>query len=47
MCGFLLGGQAGGQRFGPGAVGGYLAISALITIVALWGMGRVAPEEKR
>ena len=35
------------ERFGPAAVGGYLAVSALITIVALWGMGRVAPEEKR
>lgn len=32
------------EWFGPGAVGGYLAISALITIAALWGMGRVAPE---
>lgn len=35
------------ERFGPGAVGGYLVISALVTIVALWGMGRVAPEERR
>lgn len=30
--------------FGPGAVGGYLAGSAIISIVALWMLGRVAPE---
>ena len=30
--------------FGPGAVGGYLAASAVISILALWMLGRVAPE---
>ena len=35
------------EGFGPAAVGGYLALSALISIAALWGMGWVVPEEKR
>ena len=30
--------------FGPAAVGAYLAAAALITVAALWGMGRVSPE---
>ncbi len=30
--------------FGPAAVGAYLAAAALITVLALWGMGRISPE---
>jgi len=32
------------RTFGPAAVGGYLAASAVITILALWQLGRVSPE---
>ena len=32
------------RNYGLAAVGGYLALSAVITILALWGMGRVSPE---
>ena len=32
------------QNYGLAAVGGYLALSAVVTILALWGMGRVSPE---
>jgi len=32
------------RYYGLAAVGGYLTVVAVITILALWGMGRVAPE---
>lgn len=32
------------RHYGLAAVGGYLTIMAVITILALWGMGRVSPE---
>jgi metabolite-proton symporter len=32
------------RNYGLAAVGGYLALSAVVTILALWGMGRVSPE---
>ncbi len=32
------------KTYGLAAVGGYLALSAVVTILALWGMGRVSPE---
>lgn len=32
------------RSYGLAAVGGYLALAAVITVLALWGMGRVSPE---
>ena len=32
------------RHYGLAAVGGYLTVVAVITILALWGMGRVSPE---
>ena len=34
------------KTYGPAAVGAYLAVAAVITILALWGLGRVAPEKR-
>lgn len=34
------------QAWGPAAVGGYLSAAALLTALALWGMGRVLPEDR-
>ncbi|WP_453977916.1 MFS transporter [Brevundimonas sp. Marseille-Q4549] len=34
------------KTYGPAAVGGYLATAALISVLALWGLGRVAPEKR-
>jgi MFS family permease len=34
------------RGYGLAAVGGYLSLAAAITVLALWGMGRVSPETK-
>jgi len=34
------------KSYGLAAVGAYLSAAALITVLALWGMGRVSPETK-
>ena len=34
------------KTYGPAAVGGYLAAAAVISVLALWGLGRVAPEKR-
>ena len=34
------------RGYGLAAVGGYLSLAAALTVLALWGMGRVSPETK-
>ncbi|KAK0332365.1 hypothetical protein LTR94_025189, partial [Friedmanniomyces endolithicus] len=34
------------RSYGLAAVGGYLAICALVTVLALWSLGRVSPEAR-